>query len=307
MIFKKVVLSFFFLLAVNFQFFAQSNLLNAKSVDKIDFQSKNFKKETIDKPLPYGYTSDRDILWSTTVWETIDLNEKINHPLYFPTDSLLGSKRMSLYNTLNKAFQSKKSYEVYETSYLINKKNKSAVDSVLSYKCISNNTTTTLTVKPKDITQFQIKGIWYFDKLQSELKYRLIAIAPMVSKGAKRLCDELNQKEKIRKQNREKKGKQKKKFKSGQVDPIPLYWAYYPELRNILHKSKVFNPDNSIQSVSFDQVLNSRRFSSIIVKEQNVYGDRAINEYEKNSTFRLLEAQRIKESIRNKEIDMWNY
>ena len=308
MIFKKTVSFLFLLIAVNYQFLAQSNLLNAKTVDKIGFQTENFKKQTIDKPLPYSYVADRDILWSKIVWETIDLNEKINHPLYFPTDSLSGSKRLSLFNTLNKSLQSKKNFEIYKSSYLIDSLAKSSVDSVLSNKCNYNKIITTITVKPEEITQFQIKGIWYFDKRQSELKYRLLAIAPMVSKGAKSKCAELNLKQKNRKLNKGKSGNQKIKFEPILTDPIPLYWAYYPELRSILHESKVFNPETTIQSISFDQILNARRFSSVIIKEQNVYGDRAIEDYiHGNSLFRLLEAEKIKEDIRNREMDMWNY
>ena len=63
-----------------------------------------------------------------------------------------------------------------------------------------------------------------------------------------------------------------------------------------------------MRPISFDDMLNARRFSSAIYREENVYGNRNIKDYEKNnSIFQLLEAERIKESIRNKEIDMWNY
>ena len=59
---------------------------------------------------------------------------------------------------------------------------------------------------------------------------------------------------------------------------------------------------------SFDQILNSRRFNSVIYKEENMYGDRAIDEYMKdNAQNQLLESERVKEKIRNFEQDMWNY
>ena len=47
--------------------------------------------------------------------------------------------------------------------------------------------------------------------------------------------------------------------------------------------------------------------AAVIVREENVYQNRSIDDYTKNSIFQLLEAEKIKESIRNKEIDMWNY
>jgi gliding motility associated protien GldN len=87
-----------------------------------------------------------------------------------------------------------------------------------------------------------------------------------------------------------------------------LFWVFYPSVRNILHKAKVFNPKNISQPISYDHLLNARRFSSVIVREANIYGNRKIADYIRgNALFQLLEADRIKESIRNKEIDMWNY
>jgi hypothetical protein len=55
-------------------------------------------------------------------------------------------------------------------------------------------------------------------------------------------------------------------------------------------------------------LLNSRRFSAIIVQEENIYGNRVIEDFVRgNSLFQLLEADKIKEDIRNREMDMWNY
>ena len=82
----------------------------------------------------------------------------------------------------------------------------------------------------------------------------------------------------------------------------------FPDARETLHESKVFNPENSAQPLSYDNLLNARRFNSTILREENIYGDRAISDYVRgNSLFQLLEANRIKEGIRNREMDMWNY
>jgi gliding motility associated protien GldN len=60
--------------------------------------------------------------------------------------------------------------------------------------------------------------------------------------------------------------------------------------------------------ITFDHLLNSRRFNGVIYKEENVYGDREIAEYMKdNSQMQLLESERVKEKIRDFEQDMWNY
>jgi hypothetical protein len=54
-------------------------------------------------------------------------------------------------------------------------------------------------------------------------------------------------------------------------------------------------------------MLNSRRFNSVIYKEENVYEDRSVNEYiYEDALQQLLESERIKSQIRDFEQDLWN-
>ena len=90
--------------------------------------------------------------------------------------------------------------------------------------------------------------------------------------------------------------------------PIELFWIYFPASRDVLHAAKAFNERNSAMPFTFDHLLNSRRFNAVIYLEENVYGDREIKDYMKeNSQMQLLESERVKEKIRNFELDMWNY
>ena len=60
--------------------------------------------------------------------------------------------------------------------------------------------------------------------------------------------------------------------------------------------------------ISFDHILNSRRFNGYMYKIENVYGDREVKDYIKdNALMQLMESQRIKDKIRSFEQDMWNY
>ena len=91
-------------------------------------------------------------------------------------------------------------------------------------------------------------------------------------------------------------------------DVIELFWVYFPSVRDVLHEWKAFNNENSAMPMTFDHLLNSRRFSGVIYKEENVYGDRQIQEYMRdNALNQLLESERVKEKIRDFEQDMWNY
>ncbi len=88
----------------------------------------------------------------------------------------------------------------------------------------------------------------------------------------------------------------------------PLFWVYYPHAREILKKGRVFNERNSSVSKSFDDLINARRFSAVIYREENVRQNRDISSYiTKNAFMRLLESERIKEKIRNFEHDMWSW
>ena len=98
-------------------------MLNAKTPDQIGLKTAAELISDNDKPLAYGYVHDRDILMGKTVWEIIDLNEKINFPLYFPIDTAnIGSDRRSLYDVLTKAIRSGAITEVYSDSYFNTKK-----------------------------------------------------------------------------------------------------------------------------------------------------------------------------------------
>lgn len=277
--------------------YAQSNLLNAKIPEEIGLKTPAQLISDNDKPLAYGYVHDRDVLMGKMVWEIIDLSEKINFPLYFPVDTAnIGSDRRSLYDVLTRAIKSGEISEVYSDSYFNTKKTFKDIQASLSRidttdagreqinagQKVSEEYVLRSDLTAQDVTQYKIKGFWYFDKRQSELKYRLLAICPVTPD-----VYTMNSEEK---------------------DYIELFWIFFPDAREVLHEAKAFNNKNSAMPVSFDQILNSRRFNSVIYKEENVYGDREIKEYMKdNAQSQLLEAERVKEKIRDFESDMWNY
>lgn len=280
---------------------AQANILNAKKPEDVGKKTEAQNAADADKPLDYGYVDDRDILWSKTVWEVIDLDERVNFPLYYPTDTIgIGADRRSLYHVLMKNIKNGNLTDVYTDSYFTEKRKFQDLTATLSkidttdlgyeqYNAgeqISPEFINKRDLTAADIEEYRIKGIWYFDKRQGELKYRLLGIAP-VAPDVNFIDDE-------------------------SMDPgenkVELFWVWYPSAREILHTAKVFNQRNSAQPISFDMLLNARRFNGTIYKEDNVHGDREIDDYVfDNALFQLLEANRIKETIRDREQDMWAY
>jgi len=280
---------------------AQANILNAKKPQDIGKKTEEQIAADDDAPLEYGYVDDRDILWSKTVWETIDLDERVNFPLYYPTDTIgIGADRRSLYHVLMKNIRNGKLTDVYTDSYFTDKRNFGDLTATLQKvdttdlgyeqvnagEQISEEFINRRNIDAADIEEYRIKGIWYFDKRQGELKYRLLGIAP-VAPDVNFVDDE-------------------------SMDPgenkVELFWVWYPSARQILHEAKVFNNRNSAQPITYDMLLNARRFNGVIYKEDNVHGDREIKEYIfDNALFQLLEANRIKENVRDREQDMWAY
>lgn len=280
---------------------AQANILNAKKPQEIGVRTEVQKSMDNDAPLAYGYVDDRDVLWSKTIWETIDLDERVNFPMYYPIDTVdISADRRSLYDVLIKNIKNGTLEDVYVDSYFTEKRVFSDLAATLrkvdttdmGYEQInageelSAEFVNQRDLTAADIEEYRIKGMWYFDKRQGELKYRLLGIAP-VAPDVNFIDDE-------------------------SMDPadakVELFWVWYPGARQILHDAKVFNQRNSAQPISFDMLLNARRFNGVIYREDNVYGDRKINDYiADNALFQLLEAKRIKEVIRDREQDMWAY
>lgn len=286
--------------------FAQSNLLNAKTPDQIGKKTEAELNADNDKPLPYGYVHDRDILMGKRIWEIIDLDERVNFPLYFPVegDVMTSPDRRPLYNVLVSAIKEGKITEVYDSSYFTTKKSLKDIQSSLTktdttdvgreqmnedieaYRSgklkISPEYIRTTEIEADDVDAYKIVGYWYFDKRQSELKYRLLGICPVVPDVYE--MDNPN------------------------PEMVELFWVYFPASRDVLHKAKAFNNRNSAMPFTFDHLLNARRFNGVIYLEENVYGDRKIAEYMKeNAQMQLLESDRVKEKIRDFEQDMWNY
>ena len=282
---KNCVIIFFAILTTGLVN-AQANLLNSKSVDQIGVKNEQQLIADNDGPIPYGYIDDRDVLWSKVVWEFIDLNQKINLPYYFPIDTTnLSSDRRSLFHTLIRGIKQGKIKNAYSDSFFTSKLTQDDINQRLINVREENGYIDTFRIQTEDVAGYMAKGLWYFDKRQGELKYRLLALAPMgkdvQTLGVQEIEDE---------------------------DLYELFWIFFPSARDVLHDAKVFNPKNSSQPISFDHLLNARRFGSTIVKEENIYGNRAIEDYVRgNSLFQLLEANKIKENIRNREMDMWNY
>ena len=286
--------------------FSQANLLNAKNPSEIGDSSASSK--AINEFVDYENVDDKDILWSKVVYEFIDLNERLNFPLLFPVnDTKYDDTRKSLWRVIRENIENGKISEVYdsnndnftEASRIIGKdstdleaniyKNYNITD-IYKSKYVPESFVPREVASSADIFGYVIKGIWYFDKIHAELRYRLLAIQPY--------------------------GTDLKTSVDGEETETGYFWIWYPSIREILDDHLVFNDKNNNNRVSFDELLINRRFSSYIYKYDNVYGDREIRDYIRQrdnesyaqwQTRIVMESERIKKEILDFEIDMWGY
>ncbi len=279
-----LILSFLFCLSS----YSQSNLLNAKKPSEIGNELIKSDKKSI----VYPEIDDTDVLWSKVVYEFIDLNEKLNFQLLFPVnDEQYTSTRKSLWKIIRENVENGNIDEVFDVrnDNFLSSNRITGTDKIKDFygsKYTPGDSRPQTYATSSDITGYKIKGVWFFDKKHSEMKYRLLGIQPV--------------------------GRNLKEFGKEQG----YFWIWYTSIRDVLSNQMVFNDKNNNNRISFDDLLVNRRFSSYIYKYDNVYGDRTIRDYirqrngESNRQYQLrliMESERIKKEILDFDVDMWGY
>ena len=291
------------------------SILNAKSPESFrKYRDLNLIKQgdsmVFNKimPLEYGFIEDKDILKSMVVWEIIDMNDKINQPYYHNDDGVV-SQNKSLYQILFDAINDGSIKEVYDDELFLTRLSPDAIQSRIKNEVMSNagidrinevgrlsddeikEFTNVYETKTENVKVLKIKGMWYIDRRDSQMKYRLLGIAAMGQDPS--LMGQY--------------GPDGEPL-AGQDELIDLFWVYYPDAREVLANSIAFNSKNLSSDISFDDLLNARRFSSIIYKSGVGLGNGVIKDYIPNDADEQLEeSERIKAQILQMENDMWNY
>lgn len=276
-------------------FFAGQMMAQLPEVPRTESSEPFFEKPIDDivekkiinerRVLPYEPIREADILWEKRIWRVIDVREKINAPFNYPGEYFVKIILDAAMNGEITAYDVPSDPGVSEFSYPLEPNEvaslAASVDTVISYDPDTYEEEITIArteINPEDIKKFRIKEVWYFDRKYSVLKVRILGIAPIIDK-----YDE----------------------NDNFLFDRPMFWVYYPECRELLSRHRVFSEFNDAALVSWEDLFQMRKFSSYIFKESNVF-DRRIQDYATGIDL-LLEGEKIKADIFNKEHDMWTY
>jgi gliding motility associated protien GldN len=242
--------------------------------------------------VPYTHIREADVMWFRRVWRTIDLREKMNHPLYYPTEPV--NDRKSLFDVIKQAILMDGSITAYYPGALLTddefkvpllasdlKEIFMRVDTQYTENIYTGEmemVVQELPLESRDIKMYRLKEDWIFDKQRSKMDIRIIGIAPM---------------KEVRGEDGEIRGY------------APIFWLYYPECRYVFKNWEVFNRENDAERRSFESIFWKRQFTSYITKWSNVY-NREINSY-KTGVDALLEGEEIKSALFEFEHDLWNF
>lgn len=237
--------------------------------------------------IPYTHIREQDVMWHRRIWREIDLREKINHPLYYPTTKI--DDRKSLFDLIKDAVLSGElsAYEQSDDEFKIKLTPSEAManmgdsTSVLVEDPETFDLIETVTFDPvvtADVVKYHLKEDWFFDRERSIMDVRIMGIAPIVIS---------------RTAEGDFKGLKK------------LFWIYFPEARYVFANYDVFNRHNDAERRTYEDIFWKRMFNSYIIKRSNVY-DRMIVDHKLGIDL-LLEAEQIKEEIFNMEHDVWHF
>jgi gliding motility associated protien GldN len=270
-------------------------------VDKKSLVQDGITKLEIIKdkePVPYPPLQESDIFWSRRVWRVIDLRERLNYPLYYPTEVV--QSRKSLVQALVSAIQKGtiKAYDTDSDEFVTELSPEAlhsrfeASDRSVTRQKLDGSGDTTIVIRGEfnwsEVQELYVKEDWFFDKHHSQMFVRIIGICPVrvYAKEIQTADDEEIMPEMLKKQ---------------------LCWIYYPDARKVLANTPCFVGESEVTQLSFDDLFQKRRFASYIRAISNNQNNRQIHSYTRNGMEAMLESERLKQEIFNFESDLWEY
>jgi gliding motility associated protien GldN len=252
---------------------------------KTEVQKLPWVQEITGKRVAMSYEPIReaDVFWWKNVWRVIDLREKINLHFKWPKAPFIQvildavqSGKCQVYSGMDDDFSTP-----IDPKEALNVAG-GGVDSI--YVTDPGTGVQTLQVITKEVNwnnvnKLRLKEVWFFNKQTSTMEVRIMGICPLYDNYDPTTGD----------------------FRG----EVPVFWIYFPSLRQTLVNSQAYNPFPNGVRLNWDQVYALRLFGSYIYKVDNVQ-DFRIKDY-KSGIDILYESEAKKQELFNFEHDLWEY
>lgn len=245
---------------------------------------------TENRTLQYEPIREADIAWQKTIYRVIETREKMNLAFRTPVrpffeilrDLAMNGDIVIFRDDAGKPdYKSPMTAEQVEGAFY-----KTDTSVVIDYDTYEESVSINKSeLYYEDINRYRLKEIWFFDEEASQLKVRIIGIAPVL--------DVIDPETMIVKY------------------PELKFWIYYPTAREYLSKHRVISDENDVAPMTWADLFEARFFASYIYKITNVLDKRIKDNYltgtDRDGINMLLESDQIKAELFNFEHDLWEY
>jgi gliding motility associated protien GldN len=242
------------------------------------------------KVIAWPYLREADVMYAKRIVRMIDVREKSNQPMAWPKNPL----SVILYNAVKEGKLTPYRDDSLSTQMTIEEFLALGTDTEYVEVPIDPedptftklDTIVNPMIPELRISKFRIVEDWIFDKKHSQMYVRIVSISPQyrvtlggVDLGEQDLCV----------------------FKYHSKDGN--------DLRHFLINQEIFNRQNDAARLTYDDWFEQRLFNGYIVKEANQQDMyiRQYAEFKDNGVAALLEGERIKQELFEKEHDLWEY
>jgi len=255
--------------------------------DNFIYNGQQVKERNV---IPWPYLREADVMYAKRVVRIIDVREKHNQPMAWAKSPL----SLVLYNAVKNGKLTPYQTDSLNSEMSIEKFLTLGTDTEYVDVPIDPNdptfTQTDTIINPMipelRIVKYKLIEDWIFDKKHSQMYVRIMAISPRyqvrlggVDLGEQDLCF----------------------FKYHSSDGV--------DLRHFLVHNDIFNRQNDAARITYDDWFEQRMFNSYIIKESNAQDMyiRDYAEFKDNGVASILEGERIKQELFEKEHDLWEY
>lgn len=251
------------------------------------------------RPMSFPHLRESDVVWSTMLWKTIDLNELFNQFIYYPIENPDPSGKKSLAYVIWDAVAAGE-IPIYEDDeltipidniqFVARYTKPDTIQLEIGYDDNDNELYQTI-IRPHEfdgaeIYQYSLREAWFIGRQDTRMDSRRLAVAPL-------------------KQSYHKFANTEEEIYLGR---LPLFWVpmQNPSVRRLLARYTAYTNDNNlVGQPSWDWIFLSQRYHAFITRESNIYS-RSINHYLTGEDA-LEQADLIEDKLFDIENDIWDY